>query len=208
MNLVFKKSTAEKVLAAIYKYKDQSLPGKKPTNGRIADKLGISVVTYLTMLRKETQFDKIPAHAWDKLRNFVNSGIPLVDYQYKAPAINEVTPIKVEPKGHIIAPDADLIPETAAERDKNITTGKQVIDQAKKDNLDALQGGKSEFTAASGTLPQPSPFIKEIITPGTPLNIAVKKAVFNVDINDQGQADYKVRIDIEVRVNGIIISNH
>ncbi len=185
MNLVFKKSTAEKVLSAIYKYKDHALPGEKPTNSMIANKLGISVITYLTMLRKENQFDKIPAHAWDKLRNFVNSGVPLCDYQYKVPVINENIPIKVEREGGIV-PNKPIHPEAGSVRPGEI----------------------NETTAAPSTLPQPSPFIKEIITPGSPWNIAVKKAVFNVDIGDQGQADYKVRIDIEVRVNGIIISNH
>ena len=180
MNEIFKYNTAKKVVGKINR--DAKKRGQAMKNIDIAHRLGFNVVHYITMVKNSKQHDKIPTHAWEKFRDFVNSGLELNNYQAKN--IQKVEKIEkettavpgTEPKTHEIP--GGIIPGQAEPIE--VRPGEEIKPDHHK----------------------PSQMIKEIITPGTPLNAKVE-ALINADTGlDPATGRIKLIIDIEIRVNG------
>jgi hypothetical protein len=180
MNEVFKFNTAKKVIEKIKR--DTKQRGHALKNNEIAHRLGFKVANYITMVKNPKQHDKIPAHAWEKFRTFVNSGIELGAYQARPLPAKAAAPQKDQVKTN---PD-ELHPDHKA--------------------IDALQGGGS--TAAPVKMDgkviapkEPSPVIKEIITPGSPLN---KRILALID-GEPGQdpvCKLCFEVDFKITING------
>jgi len=75
MNEICKQRTAERMTEAL-----------KRTNLKqveIASRLDIPVINYISMIKRPNQYPKIPNHAWEKFRQFVNSGETIENYQFE-----------------------------------------------------------------------------------------------------------------------------
>ena len=180
MNEVFKYNTAKQFINKINR--DAKKRGQAMKNNEIAHRLGFSVVQYITMIKNSKQHDKIPAHAWEKFRNFVNSGLQLDEYQ-----------VRIEKKAETMEKETTAVPGT--EPKTHEIPGGIIPGQAEPIEVRPGEEIKPDHH-------KPSQMIKEIITPGTPLNAKVEALINAATSMDPATGVIKLIIDIEIRVNG------
>jgi len=97
LNEITKERIATKVVEAINKTDLRHV--------QIALRLGIEVINYISMIKRPNQYNKIPAYAWEKFRDFVNSGETIESYDLQK--YNELKAKKIE-KDESIIPESEL----------------------------------------------------------------------------------------------------
>lgn len=104
MNEITRERIATKVVEAIDKTDLKHV--------EIALRLGIEVIGYIGMIKRPNQYKRIPAHAWEKFRDFANSGETIENYDLSR--YNEFKVKKIEGNGLLI-PDPLPKPKIQAE---------------------------------------------------------------------------------------------
>ncbi|MBA7539158.1 hypothetical protein ES705_31437 [subsurface metagenome] len=90
------------VEAGYFKLKEHIIPRKNYPDKLfikvLVTQMGIGVVNYISMIRRSDQYEKIPLKAWERFRDFVNSGETIENYNIEKMDAIKIQKIKPEVK--------------------------------------------------------------------------------------------------------------